>query len=223
MSEQTPRDLRLVGTTTGAGGFFRNVRVTGEAELNGDTQCRNFNCIGNFRLAGSLRTERFKLTGDCRVEGGLLSDHVRTVGELQLSESFRAERAHVTGELKAGGHCEAETLEVGGVVNIGGTLNAERFVLKLHGPSRASEIGGGSISVKRSRAVLLKWMFGHGDSALLEAELIEGDTIVLEHTHAAIVRGNRVTIGTGCSIGRVEYREELKVGSKAEVRKRIKL
>ena len=37
----------------------------------------------------------------------------------------------------------------------------------------------------------------------------EGDDVVLEYTQADVVRGRRVRIGEGCSIGRVEYSESL--------------
>ena len=38
---------------------------------------------------------------------------------------------------------------------------------------------------------------------------IEGDDVDLEYTEADVVRGRRVRIGEGCSIGRVEYSESL--------------
>lgn len=38
---------------------------------------------------------------------------------------------------------------------------------------------------------------------------IEGDDVDLEYTQADVVRGRRVRIGEGCSIGRVEYSESL--------------
>jgi cytoskeletal protein CcmA (bactofilin family) len=217
------RDIKLIGTSTSAGGQFRDVRITGEAELKGDTSCRNLSCTGNVRIAGSLQAESVRLTGECEVDGGLQVHRLRTVGELRVGQNVRGEKLKVTGELRAGGHCEAESLELHGSVQVDASLNAERLSVRLHGPSRAREIGGGHLEIRRSRSHLLKAMLGQGATTKLTADLIEGDTLFLEHTHAAVVRGNRVTLGTGCVVGRVEYRDDLKVGGKAEVRERAKL
>lgn len=51
----------------------------------------------------------------------------------------------------------------------------------------------------------------------LNAERIEGEDIRLEYTRAAIVKGSRVHIGKGCSIGRVEYTEAFSADAMAEV------
>jgi hypothetical protein len=57
---------------------------------------------------------------------------------------------------------------------------------------------------------VLGWIREHlfgGPGAKLEAQVIEGDDVHLEDTEARIVRGTRITIGCGCRIGTVEYRE----------------
>lgn len=45
----------------------------------------------------------------------------------------------------------------------------------------------------------------------LEAQSIEGDTLELLDTQAAVVRGRFVRVGAGCVIDRVEYSEDLTV------------
>lgn len=45
----------------------------------------------------------------------------------------------------------------------------------------------------------------------LEAQSIEGDTLELLDTQAAVVRGRFVCVGAGCVIDRVEYSEDLTV------------
>ena len=49
----------------------------------------------------------------------------------------------------------------------------------------------------------------HGSVSCSQVGDIEGDDVDLEYTQADVVRGRRVRIGEGCSIGRVEYSESL--------------
>ena len=58
---------------------------------------------------------------------------------------------------------------------------------------------------------------------ILTADIIEGDLIYLENTNAKIVRGNNVTIGTGCKIELVEYKESFKKDEKSIVDKNNKI
>jgi len=219
----TLANLRLVGTTTASGGQFGNVKITGEAVLAGDTECRNLSCTGNFEVKGNLRADNVKLTGECHIGGSLTARRIQAIGDIQVNGALHGERLKMTGSVRVQGDCNAEALLVSGAITSDGLLNAEEVQVRMHGPSRAEEIGGGVITVKRSRAVAIKSLFMLKGIVAMTANLIEGDTVILEHTRAAVVRGNRVTIGSGCEIGRVEYRGVLEVGGKALVKEKVKL
>ncbi len=51
----------------------------------------------------------------------------------------------------------------------------------------------------------------------LTVDVIEGDDVYLENTMAKIVRGNNVTIGSGCKIELVEYKGSFKQDGGAEI------
>ena len=51
----------------------------------------------------------------------------------------------------------------------------------------------------------------------LSCNLIEGDNVYLENTIAKTVRGNNVTIGPGCKIELVEYKNNLKMDDEVKV------
>jgi len=219
----TNANLRLVGTATASGGRFDNVKITGEAVLAGDTECRNLSCMGNVAIKGNLRADGVKLTGECQVGGSLTARRIQATGDIQVDGALHGERLKLTGSVRVQGECDAEALLISGAIAADGLVNAEDVQVRMHGPCRALEIGGGVITVKRSRAVAVKSLFMPKGIVMMTADLIEGDTVVLEHTRAAVVRGNRVTLGSGCEIGRVEYRDMLEVGSKALVKEKIKL
>ena len=62
-----------------------------------------------------------------------------------------------------------------------------------------------------------------GDDHILEVETIEGDSVKLEATHAALVRGKKVKIGPKCKIDTVEYSESIEVDEDAKVKKQVKV
>ncbi|WP_052475838.1 hypothetical protein [Cohnella kolymensis] len=83
--------------------------------------------------------------------------------------------------------------------------------MKLYRDCHAKEIGGGKINVRKASTLNpFNLFFKPSAYAQLFASVIEGDEVYLENTKADIVRGNRVTIGKGCDIGIVEYKEDFK-------------
>lgn len=71
----------------------------------------------------------------------------------------------------------------------------------------AASAAAASASYKPTQVSLLGLF--HGSVSCAQVGDIEGDDVDLEYTQADVVRGRRVRIGEGCSIGRVEYSESL--------------
>ncbi|WP_027094688.1 hypothetical protein [Cohnella thermotolerans] len=210
-------DLRLIGTTQSNGGKFGRVKIVGENELAGRTECESFACTGTSRIKGDLEAGSVKLTGELRVEGRLALRRGTMTGEADIRGNCRGEHLKMTGQLKVQGDLECETCRISGAATVGGLISAERVELRMHGPSEAKEIGGGTITVKPSRVLSIKRMFAAGYAGGLTADLIEGDRLDLEYTNARVVRGNQVRIGPGCTIGRVEYRGSLNRSKSATI------
>ena len=59
-----------------------------------------------------------------------------------------------------------------------------------------------------------------GATRRLSVVVVEGDEVRLENTDASVVRGRRVSIGPGCRIETVEYRDGLDVHPRATVEAR---
>ncbi|TJY39854.1 hypothetical protein E5161_18120 [Cohnella pontilimi] len=222
MTEAILPDLKLVGTTASAGGRFGNVRITGEAKMSGGLYCRSLKCMGTVDLDGSLQAALLKLTGECHVHSDMKVSKIRAIGQIEVSGNLTGEQVKITGGLQASGNCEAESFQVRGAIELDGLLNADEVDIRLHGYSRAKEIGGGSITVKRSRVHWFNTVLSSRRERELTSDLIEGDTVHLEYTTASVVRGNRVTIGPGCRIGRVEYRDDLRIDKNASVKERMR-
>jgi len=217
VAELTRRDLRMIGETSSAGGSYRHIKLTGESSFSGDVDCVKLAQVGELEIEGGLKVGEAKITGECEVRGQLSAGKVGGRGELNVRTGFRGEQVKFTGNIETGGDCEAGSFKLDGAFNVGGLLSADLIDVRMFGPCSAKEIGGSKISVKRSRArKLLSLVNADGHSGLI-AEQIEGDAVSLEHTAAAVVRGNRIEIGPGCRIGRVEYRNALDVHKTATV------
>lgn len=222
MNETANRtNLKILGNSTSAGGRFLEVKVTGECTFHGDVDCRKLTLMGETKVGGSLVMESMKLTGECSVKGGIEGESLRGQGEIR-AESVHVEDIKFTGNLSVSGNCDAEDMQISGAVQIDGLLSAETLELSLFGPSRAAEVGGGSIKIKRSLGGALIRP-GHHGQLRFAAGLIEGDHVDLQHTAADTVRGGRVVIGSGCEIGTVEYRDFLDIHPNAVVRNQVKV
>lgn len=222
MVEPRKQDLRIIGETTSSGGQFGNVRVTGECKFRGDVDCDRLSCVGETDVEGNLRAAELKLTGEIGIEGTLDAGRVGGRGQLEVKAGMRGEQVKFTGNLKVGGDCEAGDLVMHGAFQVNGLVSAEQLELKMFGSCNAREIGGGKLVVKRSRTSSIIHLFKPSSAGDLVAGSIEGDVIELEHTRAEVVRGNHVTIGAGCEIGRVEYTQTLNVHKNAVVKDMVR-
>jgi len=215
-------DLKIMGDTKTAGGTFGNVKLTGGATFSGDVDCLRLSHTGELEVEGSLKTERLRVTGNCRTRDRLEAGSVGGRGEVRAGTGIRSGKIGFTGHIDAGGDVEAETLQLDGALSVGGLLGADSLDVKMYGPCRAKEVGGTSIRVRRSRATKLMNLVRAKADATFSADEIEGDTVELEHTEAKVVRGNRVKLGPGCRIGRVEYRDSLDKHADAVVNESVK-
>jgi Integral membrane protein CcmA involved in cell shape determination len=217
-------NLRLVGESVMNGGSFGRVSIVGEGKLIGRTECDSFGCTGNSVVEGDLVAKKLRVMGELEVDGDLKSREAKVTGEIKVKGSAQGDSLNVPGgSFSIEGDCEFEEMTVKGMIRAGGLLSADRMELRLFGGSSASEIGGGHILIKQSKAMKLKKMFAAHPNEVIKAGTIEGDVIELENTAADVVRGNRVSIGLGCEIGRVEYRDELKLDRRAKVGEQIRI
>lgn len=225
------RDLVIAGTGHASGGLYHTVKLSGNGKLYGDIDCMEMRVQGNATVEGNVKAnvvhiagkgyvmggvdcEWIKVSGSVNVEGNMQCQEATVRGRGTVKGAWTAEEIRAYGELDVGGDCSAERFEIDGHFTIGGLLNAGYVAVKLLGPCRVQEIGGETIVVKKQSASLWKKLFFPPS---LTADVIEGDEIHLEHTTAKTVRGNRVTIGPGCEIERVEYRDMLECDEEAKI------
>lgn len=215
-------NLRMNGVIRAAGGTYDYVHIDGAGRIAGDVRAATAARVnGVLTVEGSMEAPELRADGKINIEGSLRGGMLNINGIVKSESHVAAETIRLHGILKADGNVEAERIHLHGALKVEGLINAGEMELGLtHMESRAGEIGGESIRVRRLHGSgwkwLLKWIIP-GSETRLVANVIEGDDIQLEYTHADIVRGQRVMIGKGCRIGRVEYRDQLTRHPEAEI------
>jgi cytoskeletal protein CcmA (bactofilin family) len=237
MNQEAKADLVLSGSGESGGGSFTKVIINGSGKITGNVNCEHLECNGSAKIYGNITSENTLIQGSTNIQGNLTSEDIKIHGDSGVSgkivfremevkghangsQSLKGDSIHLEGMMKVKGDVEVETADLKGAFTIGGLLNGDRIDIELHGKSKVKEIGGETISVKRSGRSLLNldkiiktW------SRELHADLIEGDQINLQYTKAKVVRGNNVEIGPGCEIELIEYGNDLQVSDKAQVKK----
>ncbi|MBW7456171.1 hypothetical protein K0U00_19250, partial [Paenibacillus sepulcri] len=159
MNQDRQRKLTITGTGSTSGGVFQSVRITGEAEIHGDTESDSLSCTGNCSVSGSVISRTARIVGEFEIDGDLKAGKLTALGQLKISGSAKGGVFKIKGQLDTGGECEAERFENNGAFQIYGLLSADRVDIGMYGPCYAREIGGAAIRVKRGRWQGVKELF----------------------------------------------------------------
>ncbi|MGG2065499.1 polymer-forming cytoskeletal protein [Bacillus sp. S14(2024)] len=232
-------DLLINGYGTANGGQFRNVQLNGRGIVNGDLECIDFECNGSGHVNGDLKAEKIKISGSGKINGKIDAQHMSiegsgsiyedaTVKKMKISGkgtvagNISGEDINIRGKAIIDGNCEVDTFTSEGQFIVGGLLSADEIQIDIHGECKAKEIGGQTINIRYKKSGL-NWLFKTMFSPRLEAELIEGDNINIEHTNIHTIRGNNVTIGPDCEINLVEYTGVCNIDKNAKVNESRKI
>jgi cytoskeletal protein CcmA (bactofilin family) len=228
--------IKISGSGTASGGVYEEISISGSGKVTGDVEAKRISisgsahfdgCVkagvlsgsGSFEIAHDVEATECKCSGSCRIKGNVKADVLRVSGSTDIHGSAKVREADISGSATIDGDIEGECVRASGRVTIGGLLSADKVDISLHGHSKAREIGGETITVRSRQGSEGGW-FGfswNGGGGSLEVESVEGDDICLEATTAKTVRGQRVKVGPGGRIARVEYGESLEMDEDAEV------
>lgn len=223
-------NLTINGSGSYGGGAYHKINIRGEGTLIEDFNCDLFRTFGSSTALKSGKAEKFivfgetaihgnlecsemKILGTSNIEGTANINKAKIYGTLTVGEKIYGEEIMIKGSLSVKNDAEFEVFRSTGAFHIQGLLNADIVDISLrYDISKADEIGGNKITVKKKRSI-----FSLKEEGRLETRVIEGDEIFLENTAADIVRGKTVHIGSGCVIKLVEYEKDLLVDLTSKV------
>lgn len=236
------QDVKSVGDITLERGFYGKISCAGDLLLKGDLEAYSIKAAGDLEAIENVKVETLRVYGDAEFRKDVEAIEAKIYGDAEIFGHFQcqdlkvfgectlkkldAEKLTVFGALERAEEVNAEKAEFSGEVEITGVLNVGHGEFRLVGDSKVGEIYCESLSVESDGEFfngVLSGLISRGKSGTLTSDLIEGDDIYLENTTAKMVRGNKIKIGPGCRIQRVEYNEKLEVHSSAEVKEKVEL
>ncbi len=218
----------------------REMVITGSGKIDGNVQALDIKFSGSGKIIGNVNSDGIKVTGSGSFKAKVETKSMAVSGATGIDEGVKAENLAISGSLRVnkkieGGtlklrgelsseSCEVESFDSEGSFRISSLLSADNISISLIGRCEAKEIGGEVVNVRKGYAKrgIIQNIFGaiFNQDGTLIAEVIEGDEIYLENTKAKVVRGSRVTIGFGCDIDNVEYKESIQVDENSNVKNR---
>lgn len=228
-------NIRIMGEGTVGAGNYNKISIMGEGDILGKVNAKGISILGNGRsekgietnalkVSGTFRTKSFvkikdflKVSGNATFNDNVTSENIKISGEAEFKNGLNSRKMRILGKCDISGDCESERIIGRGEANVEGLMTADYIDLKLFNQSYIKEIGGENIKVTKGKSF---FMF-RGSKGSLCSDIIEGDNIELTNTTCKIVRGNNIVINSGCKIGRVEYRDNLKINSSSEVEEKL--
>lgn len=233
-------DIKILGDGVISEGTFNNIKIAGSCNIVGDVDANLIKVSGACNSENNIKAEEIKVYGSFNNKGkvfcnklfvvngaasilkGNFKDLVKVRGELSIKENSSFENIEVLGELKALENFEGNSFYGYGKINIEGLLSADKVEIITRDNSEIKEIGGENISIKKNtRKKLLGVIFNQINKGYVRCNLIEGDNIYLENTICDVIRGENITIGKGCTIGTIEYSNNITVDKDSIVRNEV--
>ncbi|WP_298836983.1 polymer-forming cytoskeletal protein [Clostridium sp.] len=242
--ENMNNDLKMSGSGSSGGGKYNNVFISGSGKINGNLDCVYFKTSGSSKVIGNLKAETIKISGSSKIEGNvevkdikisgsthvignLKSENISISGSTHIDGNLYAQEVSISGSINIGKNCEAECFNANGGFKIQELLNAGQVTIRLGGNCFVKEIGGEHIDIRVhhiDNSIFRKAIDKiFNTRAELTTDLIEGDDIYLQNTNVNIVRGNNITIGTGCNVGLIEYKGEINISDSSIVKDQKKI
>ena len=206
-------DIRIAGTGSVPPGEYDSVTVRGSGRVFGEVRCLTFRACGTCKGESVTCAEDFKASGTSTFSRKIEAKSIRTSGSCSCGGSIKAEESLTChGSLKCAG-IEAKNVKLVGSARCEGALRAQNAVLQADKQMHLESIRAQTILIKRKRISIFPKRGAHVSSD------IEGDTLALSHVTCPRVTGRTVTVGKGCRIDLVQYRDELRVSPKAKIGK----
>lgn len=197
-------DINLEGIGKINGGNYKDIRISGIGTIFNDITC-----------------EKVNLEGVCKVHGNIRCNNISIEGTFNSNGSIEAnDKILINGHIKLGENIQSREISINGKLEVNGLLSGDEIHISFIGKNKVKEIGGEVIT-----AIQEKKNFINGTIIpnKLISDSIEGDIIVLENTECGTVRGQNITIKSGCKIKKIEYTGEILIDENSKVESVVKL
>lgn len=207
MQQNEQDDLIIKGFASSIGGFYKDVVINGHGTISSALTCQSFRCNGISKVSGDFTAHEATIKGQLTTLGDIFSEVFHITGKSDIHGSLTTKHIEIEGDFAAKSNGHAETLISKGRMRLN-DLEARNIEWKLIGHSKCQQIIGENINIQKGHKNIN--LLNHDINPFnsqLTTELIQGHDIYIEHANVEVVRGYRVTIGPGCTINKLEYKE----------------
>lgn len=187
-------------------------RISGSGKVTQDLKCIDGGISGSGTVQGSVYANRFKISGSGKVGGNFKGENFTISGGGTVRGRISSTNVDIHGGVRVEQGIEGEIININGSIITQGMVNGDEVNIGLNGSCEIEEIGASRVRVSEElnirNSIALQWLIklfsrNHG---YLRVKTIEADEVYLENTIAEVVRGEKIIIGKGCNIKRIEYR-----------------
>jgi len=203
--------------------------ISGSGKVTGDLNCVTGSISGSGSVLGSMHANKFSISGSGKIGGNFKGEEFTMAGAGKVEGRINATNVKLLGAVNVGHGIEGEFITIKGALKTLGMVNGDEVNIELNGICEVEEIGATKVKVLKEystmnfigRVICKLFSKNYG---YLTIRTIEADEIYLENTIADVVRGEKITIGEGCKIKRIEYSKSLeKLSSESVIEEEIKL
>lgn len=209
-------DVREVGSVRRASIQARSYTLLGTGKVVGDATLGRGDVQGFLTVGGRLAADEFRcdgglevgstttvkghldLRGDAELGGAVSAGEVHSKGTVRVAGSIQVNGlATIDGVLVSTGPVTTRGLTLTGGLTVGGTIEAPTVTIRLRKASRATSILSPHVRIVRASPFL-------SSSTTLAVDRIEGVEVELEGVDCEYVRAERVRLGAGCHVTRLD-------------------
>lgn len=197
--------------------------ISGSGKVTKDLKCAKGKISGSGKIEGSVYGGSFSISGSGTVDGSFKGDELVINGSGKIGGKISGIKVRLLGAIKVGEGIEGDIIDIRGSLRTKGMVNGDQVNIEVGGITEIEEIGATKVTVVKtiqgigpfSRFILN--LFRERDYDCLKVKVIEADEIYLENTVADVVRGNKIIIGQGCKINKIEYSESLELKNETSI------
>lgn len=192
-----------------------DINISGIGKINKGSY-KDITMSGITTILGSINGEDINIEGLCKSHGDINCNKFFSEGTLTSNGSIDASNTiYLSGLINIEGNLQGKEITSSGKLTVTGLMSGDNIIISMSSTNKIREIGGEKVCVE----LLKKSIFS--DPKLI-TDSIEADNITLENTICDVVRGNFLTIKSGCTIKKVEYTGELIIDSNSNISEIVK-
>lgn len=239
-------DLNISGSGVIVGGQYNDITISGIGKIIEDIACDNIvvsgivnvfgkvDCSNEFKISGiskiasHLNSKNLNISGICKMYGSeenmLTTETVKVSGILKNVNIINSDKIRCSGSLKAT-NLNADELNITGYIKVTESINCDIVNIESYNPVNINEIVGSQINIKLDTRnhIDLNRLWLKVKQRKHKVDLINGDSIYLEHTKVNTISGHKINIGPKCRVKILEYIDSYEIDPSSKVDKIIKI